>query len=565
MPIHIKNLTIYERNSSKTILDHLDCTINDQQITLIIGKTGAGKSTFLDAISGLIEIDSGFITYDEQPLWGKHRPSKEIILSTGNVFQSPWQQLFARTVDAEFIYSLKVYHLTKEEIEKRITSTLVQVGLPQTVRNDSTLTLSEGQKRRVALGSTFATEPKWLFLDEPTSGLDSNGAQRIVDYLLEQKKRIKGGIIIVTHDLDTFLPVADQVIVMQDGHIVAQMQPVELCAHPDVLLSADIGYPHYIELIQSLRQFGLPVPLEILSAKDMATWLLMNAIGIAHNHHIEEGEKNLIVETQSGSTEISSLALPEEQLEHLAMRLDPRAKWLIYIMFSFGIFYQSDWIGLIFPALLTTGAVVISRVSYRKIGTVTKPFLFLIGISFLLSGLQFGHQPSLFHVGEVGFNFSNGLVTLLSLSKILLIMILGGLLSATTSPLQVKRSLEQPLSLLPMLRVPVEAFSLATMLIFRFIPIIFRETNRFSKITRARAKHYTKQGTITFTDIVALIIPLLLSVLQLGSDLVLAMESRGYQRIGMERTSSTHLHMKREDYIALCIGLLSFVFLLLAR
>lgn len=187
MPIHIKNLTIYERNSSKTILDHLDCTINDQQITLIIGKTGAGKSTFLDAISGLIEIDSGFITYDEQPLWGKRRPSKEIILSTGNVFQSPWQQLFARTVDAEFIYSLKVYHLTKEEIEKRITSTLVQVGLPQTVRNDSTLTLSEGQKRRVALGSTFATEPKWLFLDEPTSGLDSNGAQRIVNYLLEQK------------------------------------------------------------------------------------------------------------------------------------------------------------------------------------------------------------------------------------------------------------------------------------------------------------------------------------------------------------------------------------------
>lgn len=91
-----------------------------------------------------------------------------------------------------------------------------------------------------------------------------------------------------------------------------------------------------------------------------------------------------------------------------------------------------------------------------------------------------------------------------------------------------------------------------------FIPVIMKEAQRFSRITQARGKRITKIGTVRLRDVGALIIPLIISVLQLGSDLALAMEARGYAQTGLKRTSSYNLKLQKTDMWTISLSLVLF-------
>jgi energy-coupling factor transport system ATP-binding protein len=205
-----------------------------------------------------------------------------------------------------------------------------------------------------------------------------------------------------------------------------------------------------------------------------------------------------------------------------------------------------------------------TRVSLKKIGLLIRPFLFLIGISLLLSGIRFGDAGNAWHMGKVYFSISGALLTVFSLAQILLVMILGFLLTLTTSLLKMKKGLEQALQALitfRRLKKPIEAFSLATSLLLRFIPVIMKESQRFSRIASARGKHSNKKGVVHFRSLNAMVIPLLLSIIQLASDLSLAMEARGYKKIGMKRTSSYQLKWKHQDFWVVCYGAVMLIIL----
>jgi energy-coupling factor transporter transmembrane protein EcfT len=208
--------------------------------------------------------------------------------------------------------------------------------------------------------------------------------------------------------------------------------------------------------------------------------------------------------------------------------------------------------------------VQMTRVSPKKIGLLIRPFLLLIGISLLLSGIRFGDAGTGWHIGQVYFSLSSALITLFGLAQILLVMILGFLLTLTTSLLKMKKGLEQALQFLFVfhrLKKPIEAFSLATSLLLRFIPVIMKESQRFSRIASARGKRANKKGVISFRNLNAMVIPLLISIIQLASDLSLAMEARGYKQLGMKRTSSFQLKWKPQDFGVVCYGAVLLIML----
>jgi energy-coupling factor transporter ATP-binding protein EcfA2/energy-coupling factor transporter transmembrane protein EcfT len=558
LSITVKNLALYDKARKKIILDDISCTIQNQKITLLIGKTGSGKSSFLDALSGLNTVDEGSIRYDDKPFWSGKRINKEVHQSIGNVFQYPEHQLFARTVQGEFNYSLGVQNLAKAQIAERTTSAMNQMGLPLKLTSESPLILSGGQKRRVALASTFSTRPEWLLLDEPTAGLDSHSLKRLIAYLVERKQNSAGGILIATHDLEALLPIADEILILRDGQMISEMTASQLWGNPEILAKAEIGLPAGIELGMELSRMGIPMPEGPLNSENMAQIILDFHSNIKSkplaSGHIQN--KTIVKEVSPLISTLES-ANSQDAPESLVESLDPRSKWLCYILISIGILLQSHWLGLLTGAILTLITVQMARVSPKKIGLLIRPFLILMGVSLLLSGIRFGDAGTGWHMGRLYFSLSAALLTVFGLTQILLVMILGILLTVTTSLLKMKKGLEQALwSIFSFRRFkkPIEAFSLATSLLLRFIPVIMKESQRFSRIASARGKQANKKGVVQFRNLNAMLIPLIISILQLASDLSLAMEARGYKKIGMNRTSSYQLKWRPRDFWVVCYG-----------
>ncbi|PWK13074.1 ATP-binding cassette domain-containing protein [Tumebacillus permanentifrigoris] len=541
----------------QSILQEVSCEIGGG-ITLLIGQTGAGKSTLLDLLTGLQSPTSGQVEYEGVQLWDGKRMNRELQNSIGVVFQSPEQQLFARTVEAEFAYSLKPLRLPRAEVARRTRQALVEMGLSEEILPQSPLVLSGGQKRRVALGTTLAVDPRWLFLDEPTAGLDPQSTERLVEWCKSwAERRTDGGLVIVTHDLDAFFPIADRVLVLRGGRLLAQTTPEELCARPEMLVRAGIGLPASLQAAASLRGAGFELPQGVLSAEALADVIVgqleqrevSGEVGVRRVvSAVEATNATEVVESGPDNYPQDSTPPAEPAPAPLIYRLDPRGKWVFYVALSIGLLMQSTWLGLFIGTLLTLAVLLVSQASYPELLRVTKPFLYFLIFSVLLSGLQFS--------GGIGFNLESAAYTFAQVYQVLLVLILGVLLSATTGQLRMKRALEQALAPLTRLRLPVEAFALAVSLMLRFIPVILRELQRFSRITRARGRSNAALGGLRVRDIPVLVIPLLLSVLQLGEDLSMAMEARGYGSFGNRRTSSMHLKLRLADLWTMLLGLL---------
>lgn len=555
MPIIVKHLTLYNQEKNRMLLQDINCTIPTRGITLLLGRTGAGKSTLIEALSGLAAYDEGAIYYGDQPLWiKKGRINRNVQLMIGTTFQLPEQQLFAKTVQGEFDYSLRPYRIPRLEILQRTARAMHAFGIENSLRLKSPHLLSGGQKRRVAMATTLSTQPTWLLLDEPTAGLDCEGSQQLVETLIQWKEEMtEGGIVIATHDLDTLLPLADHVLILRNGSLLSSMSQRDLVHHTDILENAGVGKSAAMELNEYLRKNGFHINEGLHTPRQLAEQLsihVKNKENIKHSmhHHLNEADQK---RTDRKDTQHQSQIFNKEK-ERFIQTVDPRAKWIFYMTLSTGILLQQQWTGLLSALLLTIGVVGMTRVPFRKMIPILTPFFVLMLVSFVLSGIRL----------DGSFDYSDALISLFRLTQILLVMGLGIWLSLTTSSLNMKKGLESLFQFLRWIRLPVEAMALAASLVLRFIPLLMKEVDRFSKIVKARGKKRSKIGALGFKELPAVMIPFILSLLQLGSNLSLALESRGYKRVGIERTSAYPLKLQFRDYAMILSGMLGLMMLI---
>jgi energy-coupling factor transport system ATP-binding protein len=187
---------------------------------------------------------------------------------------------------------------------------------------------------------------------------------------------------------------------------------------------------------------------------------------------------------------------------------------------------------------------------------ILRPFLWLTAIAAVVSGIGIGGSAvgdDGIRLGAVSFSVEATSATALELVKIILVMVGGILLSATTTPFAMKRGIERILSPLARIRFPVEAISLTGSLLLRFIPVLRREAGRFNRIAKSRGKRVRRSGMVRLRDLPVMIVPLLLSLLQMATDLSHALEARGYMLKGT-RTAAVTLRMKRPDWLAVAAG-----------
>lgn len=190
-------------------------------LTVLLGRSGCGKTTLLNLAAGLDFPDQGHVSYDHQILQGP-APSTALIFQTHNLF--PWM-----TAEENVAFPLRNQGMAKAEALEHARHYLEQVGLESFARHKPSQ-LSGGMRQRIALARTIATKPRLLLLDEPFSALDMQTRRMMQRYLLRVWHDSAATILMITHDLHEALMLADRIALMAsspNGHI-AEILDIEL-------------------------------------------------------------------------------------------------------------------------------------------------------------------------------------------------------------------------------------------------------------------------------------------------------------------------------------------------
>lgn len=263
---------------AREVLTALDIDLQAGEILCLMGRTGAGKSTLINVMSGLLQATCGEMVLDKERVRSSREGGRALRKAMGILMQSSEKQLFAETVERDVAFGPRNRGLSGDALEKRVFDALQAVGLdPETFASRSPFSLSEGEMRRVALAGVLAVRPRYLLLDEPSSGLDLPGREQL--YRVLGDLRSDGvGILLVTHDWDEVELLADRVALLSDGRIALQGEKEQVITALAELEQAGLRPPPLVEVLAELRSRGLALPLHTSSPADAAA-LIAEAIG----------------------------------------------------------------------------------------------------------------------------------------------------------------------------------------------------------------------------------------------------------------------------------------------
>jgi spermidine/putrescine transport system ATP-binding protein/putrescine transport system ATP-binding protein len=280
------------RNASKAFgtthaLQNVSLDIKENEFFALLGPSGCGKTTLLRALAGFESLDSGEIQLEGQDLLTTPANRRPVNL----MFQS--YALFPHlSVYENIAYGLKREKLSKDEISTRVDEVLVTVGLSELAKRRPAQ-LSGGQKQRVALARAIVKKPKILLLDEPLSALDRKVRTEMQLELKRLQTEVGITFIIVTHDQEEAMSMADRIAVMNDGEIVQIATPFELYSNPRNTFVADfIGTSNLLSGVLNNSTFhlqsDLSVPCSHSNTNDRVLWMLRpEDIQVSHDAGIE--------------------------------------------------------------------------------------------------------------------------------------------------------------------------------------------------------------------------------------------------------------------------------------
>lgn len=206
----------------KQVLDGVDLDIQKGKITVILGRSGEGKSVLLKHIIGLLRPDEGRILLDGQEISSmSERDFNEVRKRFGMLFQGA--ALFdSMTVGGNVGFPLKEHtDLADADIMKVVSEKLKRVGLVG-VEDMMPSELSGGMKKRVGLARAIVMDPEIVLFDEPTTGLDPIMSDSIADLVLDTQRSLKTTYILITHDIPFTYKIADKIAMLHEGRIIEQ-------------------------------------------------------------------------------------------------------------------------------------------------------------------------------------------------------------------------------------------------------------------------------------------------------------------------------------------------------
>ena len=294
MQISLKNVSYtynYKTPYAREVLKDINLNVEEGSYTVIIGKTGSGKSTLIEHINGLLLPTHGEVLVNNVLITNpkskkeKRELAKKLKLLRQDVavlFQFSEQQLFETSVLKDIIFAPLNYGISEERAISKAKELIKLVGLDESYLDKSPFELSGGEMRKVALCGVLALEPKVLILDEPTVALDYKSREEIMTMVKKLKDELNMTIVLISHNMNYVLEYADKVFVLKNGKINFEGTVEELFADEKLLKENSLEQPELLKFYNKLQENNIKLDVFPRKYEDLIDDL-KNKIGSSIN------------------------------------------------------------------------------------------------------------------------------------------------------------------------------------------------------------------------------------------------------------------------------------------
>ena len=294
MQISLKNVSYtynYKTPYAREVLKDINLNVEEGSYTVIIGKTGSGKSTLIEHINGLllpthgeVLVNNVLITNPKSKKEKRELAKKLKVLrqDVAVLFQFSEQQLFETSVLKDIIFAPLNYGISEERAISKAKELIKLVGLDESYFDKSPFELSGGEMRKVALCGVLDLEPKVLILDEPTVALDYKSREEIMTMVKKLKDELNMTIVLISHNMNYVLEYADKVFVLKNGKINFEGTVEELFADEKLLKENSLEQPELLKFYNKLQENNIKLNVFPRKYEDLID-ALKNKIGSSGN------------------------------------------------------------------------------------------------------------------------------------------------------------------------------------------------------------------------------------------------------------------------------------------
>ena len=249
----------------------IDLEIPTGTVLALVGTNGAGKTTLAQHFNALLKPSHGRVLLDDCDIGSL--PPARVRQRVGLAFQFPELQLFAETVAEDVAFGPRNLGLADERVDSLVAYALAMVGMPlREFGPRQPLSLSGGERRRVALAGVLAMDPEVLVLDEPTAGLDPQTTASLCQLFAELSNQGRT-LVLISHDMELVSRLATHVVVLRQGRIELQGPTRAVLAHPEFDAISGLVPPMSVQLARHLRQRGIALAGNPLTLEETIDWL----------------------------------------------------------------------------------------------------------------------------------------------------------------------------------------------------------------------------------------------------------------------------------------------------
>lgn len=552
------------------VLNDISLSIPSGRVTLIAGRSGAGKTTLACLAAGLTKAQSGSVL-----LGGTAPVPGEVALA----FQNPEQQLFLETVEHELAFAPRNLGCSEDEVARRVSDAASQLEIKELLPSDP-FCLSGGQARRVALASILTLSPRAVVLDEPTAGLDAPA--RAALHRLVQDLACKGlPVLVVSHDLEEWLAAADQVVLLADGTIAWQGTPDALASDMDAFARAGLEPPESWQLRELLAQVEKRDSAGVNGATSAKTATRDQEAGAVQGPEgVEAQEPRATAARDSKSTAaqgpkaavaraLKGVATQEPSSHGLGVAakpsrkdaagrgledVDARVKVTLLLVATAALFAaRAPWT-LAMWAMLCLLVLRASGIGGKAVAHALKPVALLFAFIVCANLVSCDGSADVAIAGGVGISTVGAARAATAVARIIMLVCLALSVATSTTPTKLAHACTSLMRPLGHIGVPIEDVGLVLSMALRFIPVVSEEAGRIRLAQRARGVNFDEGSVLRRVRAwAAVLTPLVVGLFRRADRVAESMDARCYG----QRSSGQHrrVPLQPADKLVLLGGL----------
>lgn len=552
------------------VLNDISLSIPSGRVTLIAGRSGAGKTTLACLAAGLTKAQSGSVL-----LGGTAPVPGEVALA----FQNPEQQLFLETVEHELAFAPRNLGCSEDEVARRVSDAASQLEIKELLPSDP-FCLSGGQARRVALASILTLSPRAVVLDEPTAGLDAPA--RAALHRLVQDLACKGlPVLVVSHDLEEWLAAADQVVLLAGGTIAWQGTPGALASDMDAFARAGLEPPESWQLRELLAQAEKRDSAGVNGATSAKTATRDQEAGAVQGPEgVEAQEPGARAARDSKSTAaqgpkaavaraLKGVATQEPSSHGLGVAakpsrkdaagrgledVDARVKVTLLLVATAALFAaRAPWT-LAMWAMLCLLVLRASGIGGKAVAHALKPVALLFAFIVCANLVSCDGSADVAIAGGVGISTVGAARAATAVARIIMLVCLALSVATSTTPTKLAHACTSLMRPLGHIGVPIEDVGLVLSMALRFIPVVSEEAGRIRLAQRARGVNFDEGSVLRRVRAwAAVLTPLVVGLFRRADRVAESMDARCYG----QRSSGRHrrVPLQPADKLVLLGGL----------